>query len=90
MIEGETLEVCVDPGEACLKSGHGADSCHDCDGLGSVGALPCGRCAGSGTEPTSPLAAATHQGVRTDFGAIWSWRSRVWLLDGIPLEMARG
>lgn len=90
MSVGETLENCTDQGESCLKNEHGVDQCQDCDGLGSVGALPCGRCAGSGTEPTSPMSAATHQGVRPDFGAIWSWRSRVWLLDGIPLQTARG
>lgn len=79
-------ENCTEQGEACLKSEHDTAHCHDCDGMGSVGSLPCGRCAGSGTEPTSALASGVQQGVRTDFSALWSWKSREWLLDGLSLR----
>ena len=90
MIVGPTLENRADVRDECLIVEHDSARCHDCDGLGSVGALPCGRCAGSGTEPTSPQASGVQRGVRSDYGAFWSWRSREWLLDGLPLQAARG
>jgi len=81
-----TRENCTDPNNASLIDQHTSAMCQDCDGLGSVGALPCGRCAGSGIEPTSPDAAGVRQGVWVDYGAIGNWRSREWLLDGLPLQ----
>ena len=62
-------ENCTDRSDGCLINEHASSMCHDCDGLGSVGALPCGRCAGSGIEPTSPDAAGLHQRDRADYGA---------------------
>ena len=85
MSVGPTLENCADPREECLINEHSSSLCQDCDGLGSVGALPCGRCAGSGLEPTSATASEVHQGVRADYGAMWNWRSREWLLGGLRL-----
>jgi len=83
------LEKCTDRGDACLINGQTSSSCQDCDGLGSVGALPCGRCAGTGLESTSPDAAGVHRGVRADCGAIGNWRSREWLLDRHTLRGSR-
>jgi len=82
-------KICTDRGDVCLNNEQPSPMCQDCDGLGSVGALPCGRCAGSGLEPTSPVAAGVLEGVRFDDGAIWNWRSREWLLDGLPLQPLR-
>jgi hypothetical protein len=82
-------ENCTDRSDGCLINEHASSMCHDCDGLGSVGALPCGRCAGSGIEPTSPDAAGLHQRDRADYGAIGNWRSRQWLLGGLLLRTLR-
>jgi hypothetical protein len=84
MFRQPTLEDCTDQGDPCHIEQHASGLCQDCDGLGTGGTLPCGRCAGSGMEPSSPLAAGVREGVRIDFGALWTWRSREWLL-GRPL-----
>ena len=83
------LENCTDRSDACLISGHTSSMCQDCDGLGSVGALPCGRCAGSGIDPTSPNASGERPEFRADYGAIGNWWSREWLLDGLRLQTIR-
>jgi hypothetical protein len=90
MIAETALENCTDRDTGCLINEQISSLCHDCDGTGSAGALPCGRCAGSGREPTSPDAAAIPQGARADYGAIGNWRSRQWLI-GVPLpRLVRG
>ncbi len=90
MFEGESVTECADWGGACASNGHSAQGCQDCDGLGSVGQLPCGRCSGSGIEPTSKGAAGVLEGIRADFGAMGNWRSREWLLGLAPLRVLRG
>lgn len=90
MPAGSTFENCTNPSDSCQLNEHTSHHCHDCDGLGSVGALPCGRCAGSGEEPTCVIAAGVHEGVRVDFvGALWNWRSREWLRGVLPLGTVR-
>ena len=84
-----TFENCTNPSDSCLLNEQASRHCHDCDGLGTVGTLPCGRCSGSGEEPTSEIASGVQQGVRVDFGAIWNWRSREWLLGVLPLGTIR-
>lgn len=87
MSVGPTLENCTDCGDACLINEQVSSLCYDCDGLGSVvGGLPCGRCAGSGIDPTSAKASEVHQGVRPDFGATWNLRSPEWLSSGLRLR----
>jgi hypothetical protein len=75
-----TLEKRAETGESCLIAVHGVCRCQDCDGQGSAGLLPCGRCAGSGVDPTSRLASGVERGVKTDYGDLWKWRSREWLV----------
>ena len=90
MSADSALENCTDRDNACLISEHDSSLCQDCDGTGSAGALPCGRCAGSGIEPTSANAAGVREGIRSDYGALWNWRSREWLLSDLPLIISRG
>jgi hypothetical protein len=89
VFQGILAEECAESGGACAVNQQSGQACHDCDGQGSVGTLPCGRCAGSGVEPTSKGAAGVLEGIRTDFGAMGSWRSREWLLGLAPLRAMR-
>lgn len=90
MITEAGLEDCTDRGNVCLNSEQTSSKCQDCDGSGSAGLLPCGRCAGSGIEPTSPIAAEGRPGIRPDFGAMWNWRSREWLLGDLIGKLRSG
>ena len=89
MITDSRLEDCTDRDNACLINEHPSSRCLDCDGTGSAGALPCGRCAGSGIEPTSPEASGVRDGVRFDYGAMGNWRSREWLLGDVAVQVTR-